>query len=142
MEAWVIWVIVGVALGVGEISTLSFYLGPFAVGAFAAAITSAAGAGAVVPWILFILVSVAVLLAVRPVARAHRRTPAKLRTGAAALVGRDALVLEDLAGPEAIGRVKLGGEVWTAQAIDGEPIAAGRPVQVVEIKGAIALVTE
>jgi membrane protein implicated in regulation of membrane protease activity len=142
MDAWVLWVIAGVILAVGEISTLSFFLGPFAVGAFAAAIAAAAGAGAILPWILFLVVSVLVLLAVRPVARAHRQTPARLRTGTAALVGAEGLVLEPITGPENVGRVKINGEVWTAQSITGEPVEAGRHVYVVEIKGATALVTE
>ena len=142
MEPWVIWVIAGVLLVAGEITTLSFYLGPFAVGAFAAAAASALGAGPLLPWVLFIVVSLVVLAAVRPVARAHLRTPGRLRTGTAALVGSEAVVVEPLEGPEGLGRVKLAGELWTARALDGEPIPAGRPVQVVEIRGATALVTE
>jgi membrane protein implicated in regulation of membrane protease activity len=39
------------------------------------------------------------------------------------------------------GQVKLAGEVWTARAYDeGQVIEAGQPVDVVEIKGATALV--
>src|SRR5215217_3054494 len=142
MDAWVLWIVAGVLLAVGEMLTLSFFLGPFAVGAFAAAVAAGAAAGAVLPWVLFIVVSLVVLLAVRPVARRHRRTPPRLRTGTAALVGREGYVVEAIDGPEHVGRVKIAGEIWTARSLADEPIAEGRQVQVVEIKGATALVTE
>jgi membrane protein implicated in regulation of membrane protease activity len=142
MDPWVLWVIAGVILAIGEISTLSLFLGPFALGAFAAAVASAAGAGAVLPWVLLLILSILVLLAVRPIARAHRQTPAQLRTGTAALVGQEGFVVESIEGPENVGRVKIAGEVWTARTLDGDPIEAGRHVHVVEIKGATALVME
>jgi membrane protein implicated in regulation of membrane protease activity len=143
MDEWVIWVILAVVFGAGEIVTTSFFLAPFGVGAAAAAIVSALGAGIVASAAVFILVSVLLLLFVRPIARAHLRTPAQLRTGAAALVGRRAMVLERISNDEAVGCVRIDGEVWTARAYDDdEIIEAGRPVTVVEIKGATALVAE
>lgn len=143
MDAWVIWIIAACALGAGEIATTSFFLAPFGVGALAAAIVAATGGGAAVAWAVFILVSVLLLLFVRPIARAHLKMPAQLRTGTAALVGRRAMVVERIANDEAVGSVRIDGEVWTARAYDDdEVIEAGRPVTVVEIRGATALVAE
>jgi membrane protein implicated in regulation of membrane protease activity len=69
--------------------------------------------------------------------------PALSRTGTAALVGRHAMVVERIANDEGVGCVKLDGEVWTARAYDeDEVIERGRRVQVVEIRGATALVSE
>ena len=77
----------------------------------------------------------------RPLAQRHRRLPPAIRTGAAALVGRDAVVLERIANHEGVGCVRIGGEVWTARSYDeDEVIDAGERVQVVEIRGATALV--
>ena len=75
-------------------------------------------------------------------ARRHRRLPPSIRTGAAALVGKHALVLERIANEEGVGCVKIdGGEVWTARSYDeDEVIDAGDRVEVVEIRGATALV--
>jgi membrane protein implicated in regulation of membrane protease activity len=57
----------------------------------------------------------------------------------AALVGKQALVLEQVDGRG--GRVKIGGEVWSARSYDGESVLeAGRTVAVLEIEGATALV--
>lgn len=143
MDEWVIWVILAVVFGAGEIVTTSFFLAPFAGGAVAAAIAAGVGAGFGASAAVFILVSVLLLLFVRPIARAHLKMPAQLRTGSAALVGRRAMVLERISNDEAVGCVRIDGEVWTARAYDDdEIIEAGRPVTVVEIRGATALVSE
>jgi membrane protein implicated in regulation of membrane protease activity len=141
MEDWVIWLIAAVVFGVGEITTTSFFLAPFAGGALVAAVLAAVGAGAIITWAVFLLTSVALLLALRPVAARMRRTPARLRTGTAALVGRSATVLERV-GAEG-GCVRLEGETWSARPYDEDEVyEAGARVHVVEIRGATALVMD
>ena len=93
MDAWVIWVIAACVFAAGEIASTSFFLGPFAIGAVVAAVLAALGVGWVVSAIVFLIVSVLVLLTLRPVAKRHLRSGPTLRTGAAALVGRTAIVL-------------------------------------------------
>ncbi|MGH2864700.1 MAG: NfeD family protein [Solirubrobacteraceae bacterium] len=142
MDAWIAWVIVGCILGIGEMHTGSFYLLPFAIGAALAAVASLLGVGALLAVLVFVLASALVFGALRPVARRHRRLPPSIRTGAAALIGRRAMVLERIANEEGVGCVKIdGGEVWTARSYDeDEVIDAGERVEVVEIRGATALV--
>jgi membrane protein implicated in regulation of membrane protease activity len=143
MDPWLIWLIAAVIFAVGEIATLGFFLAPFAGGAAVAAVISAVGAGEFASWAAFIVVSIALLAALRPLARSHRRMPAQLRTGTAALIGRSAMVTERIANNEDTGCVKLEGESWTARAYDAdEVIEPGKRVQVIEIRGATALVTE
>ena len=143
MDPWVLWLIAAVVLGLGEIATMGFFLAPFAVGALVAALTSAAGAGTAINLIVFLVISVVALGALRPLARSHRRQPALSRTGTAALVGKHAMVLERIANDEGVGCVRLDGEVWTARAYDEDDvIEQGRRVHVVEIRGATALVSE
>jgi membrane protein implicated in regulation of membrane protease activity len=139
---WILWVVAACVLGVGEMHTGGLYLLPFATGAALAAVVSLVGVGAPLTVIVFVLASVIVLGALRPVAKRHRRLPPAIRTGAAALVGRRAMVLERIANDEGVGCVKIdGGEVWTARSYDeDEVIDAGERVEVVEIKGATALV--
>jgi membrane protein implicated in regulation of membrane protease activity len=140
MAAWLIWAIVAALLAVGEIATPGlFFLGPVAVAAVAAAIVAFAGVGVALQLVVFIAGSLASLGFLRPLARRHLRTPAELRTGAAALVGARAVVLErvDAHG----GRVKIGGEVWTARAyMEDQVLEPGERVEVVKIEGATALV--
>jgi membrane protein implicated in regulation of membrane protease activity len=143
MDDWVLWLILAVVFAVGEIATLGFFLAPFAGGAAVAAVISAAGAGLVPSLVVFLLVAGVLLAGLRPLARSHKRMPPQIRTGTAALVGRDATVVERIANQEGMGCVKIDGEVWTARAyLDEEIYEAGTRVQVVEIRGATALVTE
>jgi membrane protein implicated in regulation of membrane protease activity len=141
MEEWVIWMIAAGVLAVGEIFSLSFFLGPIAVAAAVASIAALIGAGLAIQIVVFILASVASIGLLRPIARRHLRTPAQLRTGTAALVGERAVVLErvDRDG----GQIKLAGEVWTARAFDeDEVLEPGARVQVMQIQGATALVSD
>jgi membrane protein implicated in regulation of membrane protease activity len=142
MDIWVIWLVAACVLGVGEMHQGGFYLAPFALGAALAAIVSLLGVGALLSGVVFIAASGMVFGTLRPVARRHRRLPPSIRTGAAALVGRPAIVLERIANDEGVGCVRIdGGEVWTARSYDeDEVIDAGERVEVVEIKGATALV--
>ena len=141
MDTWVIWIVLAVILGVGEIATVSFFLGPFALGAVVAAVVALAGGGWTGSSIAFLLISVLVLLFVRPVARRHLRQGPLLRTGTAALLGRTAIVLERIANDEGSGAARIDGEVWTARAFDEDRIIeAGEKVSVIEIRGATALV--
>jgi membrane protein implicated in regulation of membrane protease activity len=143
MEDWLLWLILAAVFGVGEIATLGFFLAPFAGGAAVAAVVSAAG----VPFVGALaggrVSSVILLAALRPLARSHLRTPPQIRTGTAALVGKSATVLERIANSEGVGCVRIDGEVWTARAyMEDETYEAGANVQVVEIRGATALVTD
>jgi len=118
-----------------------FYLAPFALGAGVAAVVSLLGVGGLLSAIVFVVASAIVFATLRPVARRHRRLPPSIRTGAAALVGRPAIVLERIANDEGVGCVRIGGEVWTARSYDeDEVIDVGERVEVVEIRGATALV--
>ncbi|HWM09866.1 MAG TPA: NfeD family protein [Solirubrobacteraceae bacterium] len=143
MDAWVIWLIVAVVFGVGEIATLGFFLAPFAGGALVAALVSGAGGGDVLSWVAFLVVSITLLAALRPVALKHMKQAPRLRTGTAALVGRTGMVVERISNDDGVGCIKIDGEVWTARAFDEDQvIEAGKRVQVLEIKGATALVAE
>jgi membrane protein implicated in regulation of membrane protease activity len=139
---WILWLLAAFLLGLGELHSGGFYLLPFAIGAALAAVVSVLGVGALLSGLVFVATSWIVVLTLRPVALRHRRLPPPIRTGAAALVGRRAMVLERIANDEHVGCVRIeGGEVWTARSFDDdEVIEAGDRVEVVEIRGATAFV--
>jgi membrane protein implicated in regulation of membrane protease activity len=139
---WIVWVVAACILGLGEMHTGGLYLLPFAVGAGLAAIVSVLGLGLPIVVLVFALASALAFGGLRPVARRHRRLPPAIRTGAAALIGHRAMVLERIANNEGVGCVKIdNGEVWTARSYDeDEVIDVGERVEVVEIRGATALV--
>jgi membrane protein implicated in regulation of membrane protease activity len=141
VDAWILWLAVACILGVGEMHQGGFYLAPFAAGAALATVVSLLGVGALLATIVFLVSSGIVFATLRPVARRHRSLPPSIRTGAAALIGSKAIVLERIANDEGVGCVKIDGEVWTARSFDEDQIfEPGERVEVVEIRGATALV--
>src|SRR5437773_9112804 len=105
MTAWVAWAIVAVLLAVGEIFTPGlFFLGPVALAAVAAAVAAAAGSPVWLQIVVFGVGSLASVGLLRPIARRHLNMPHAIRTGAAALEGAKAVVLQPVDGRG--GRVK------------------------------------
>lgn len=141
MEQWIVWLVLAVALAVGEVLTMGFFLAPFAAGALVAALIAALGGGFVVSGLTFLAVSTLAFAALRPVARRHMKLPAQLRTGTAALVGKTGTVVETVTADA--GCVRIDGEVWTARPYDDDQtFEAGQRVHVLQIRGATALVSE
>jgi membrane protein implicated in regulation of membrane protease activity len=142
MPDWVIWVILAAVLAAGEVAaSFTFILGPVAIAALLPALVAALGGPIEAQLVAFILASVASIALVRPIARRHLRTPARIRTGTAALIGERALVLERVDADS--GQVKIGGEIWTARPYDEDDVyEAGARVEVIKIQGATALVQE
>ena len=139
MGAWVLWLIAAVVLGLIEVTTLTLVVGFFAGGALVAALADGLGAPIALQVLAFIVTSVALLGVVRPVIRNHLKQPPSIRTGVAALVGRNAVVVERIDAHH--GQVKLAGEIWTARPYDPSlTIEPGSSVDVMEIQGATALV--
>jgi membrane protein implicated in regulation of membrane protease activity len=140
VNAWVWWLGAAGLLLVGEMLTTTLLLGMVALGAVAAAVVSLLGGSFLWQVVAFAVVSLALLLVARPVARRHLRTPIELRSGVAALVGADAEVLAEVDGRD--GRIKISGETWSARSADGTSVfVPGQTVKVVEISGATALVS-
>ena len=136
---FVVWVVAAVLLAIGELLTPGlFFLGPVALAAVVAALASLV-VGPIASVVVFIIAALLSLLVLRPIARSHIRMPALVRTGTDALVGRKAVVTRrvDATG----GRVRIGGEEWSARAyLDDGVYAEGATVDVVRIEGATALV--
>ena len=131
-----------VALAIVEIFTLTFVLLMLAGGAVAAALAAALGASVPVQATVFVVVSAATLLAVRPIIQRHRRPAIETGEtpfGVEAITGSTGLVLEQVDVDH--GMIKIDGELWTARPYDAtQVIAEGERVRVIEVKGATALV--
>jgi membrane protein implicated in regulation of membrane protease activity len=139
VSAWIIWLIVAVVLGTAEILTTTLAFGLVGLAALLAAGAGFFGGDAALQFGVFVLASGLGLGVARPFALRHLRHPPLLRSGTAALIGRPAVVLEEV-GPHG-GRVRIGGEVWSARSYDEtQVIPAGQTVDVMHIEGATALV--
>lgn len=138
---WVIWVVGAAVLAGVEVLTLDLTFLMLAAGALAGGVVAAVGIPVGISAVVAVVVAVAMLGAVRPVALRHLKQGPSVRTGIAALVGRKAIVTERV-DPHG-GRVKIGGEVWSARSFDEHAvIEPGRTVDVISIEGATAFVYE
>jgi membrane protein implicated in regulation of membrane protease activity len=140
MHAALLWLIFALVLAGAEALTGHMFLVMLGGGALAAALTSwLTDAPVWVDGAVFLVVSVLLLVLVRPPLR-RRLTPAGgPRLGIEALEGKTALVLERVARDN--GQVKLDGQVWTARPLDEHDVyEPGEPVTVLQIDGATAVV--
>jgi len=139
MVAWIVWLIVAAVLGVAELVTTTLVFGLIAVAALFAAVVGALELPVPLQLVAFAVAAGAGLGVVRPIAMRHIKQPPLLRSGTAALVGRNAVVVEEVTGDG--GRVRIGGEEWSSRAYDETlVIPVGARVHVMEIEGATALV--
>ena len=136
---WVAWLLAAAALTVAEFFTLTLAFGLLAAAAVVAAIVAGLGGPLVTQVLAFAITAAVGLLLVRPIARRQMIHPPLVREGSYALVGKRAVVIEDVTGTQ--GLIKISGEVWSARALDeSQVIPAGTPVDVMEIDGATAIV--
>ena len=126
----------------GELLTPGlFFLGPVALAAALAMVVAMLGGALWLQLVLFAGASLASLTVLRPIARSHLTMPRAIRTGAAALEGAHAIVLQRVDGQG--GLVKIGGEEWSARAyMPDTAYEPGTQVEVMKIEGATALVYE
>ncbi|MET0999451.1 MAG: NfeD family protein [Marmoricola sp.] len=137
---WESWLGLAVVLGALELVSLDLFLAMLAGGAVVGAVTALLGGPIALQVVLALITAVGLLGVIRPnvVRRLHKGPD--LKTGADALIGKRATVLRELAHGTP-GRVKIGGEEWTAEPYDEDDrIEAGETVDVVQIKGATAYV--
>ena len=137
MSMW-IWLVAAGVLLLIELLTADLLFASLALAALSAMIASGLGAPLLFQGVVFAVVAVVSLALLRPIALRHlRKPPPDAATNTDALLGRDALVLEQVT--RDAGQVKLAGEVWTARS-RGDQFFAGERVRVAEIDGAIAIV--
>lgn len=130
-----IWAVMALLFLAGEIFTPGFVLACFGIGAGAASITSFAGYG--LGWQLAVFGAVSALAVVLSRPFAERVSNPNVNTvGIDRVIGRPGLVLEAIEPDLARGLVRVERETWSADSVDGAPIAKGADVVVVAVEGA------
>lgn len=135
------WLILFVIFAALELVSLGLTCIWFAVGALAACVTSLITDNWIIQAIVFIIVTVVVLIFLRPIAVKYINNKAE-KTNVDSLIGKKAKVLEDIENVNAKGKVSIDGMDWTARSADGNIIKKDALVEVVEIKGVKAIVKE
>ena len=139
MTTWWLWILAALVCGIIEVMSVSFVFLMFAIGALAAGIAAACGANLMVQLIVFIVVSVALLVVLRPFLKGRiERSAGDVRTNTGALLGKTGYVTEVVG--ERHGRIQFSGGEWSART-QGPELPVGAEVRVDHIDGATAVVS-
>jgi membrane protein implicated in regulation of membrane protease activity len=139
-HAWGAWLGLMLLLAIGEMVSLDLVLGMLAVGAGVGLLAAVVGLPGVAQVLLACAASVACLALIRPGLLKQLHSGPELRLGHGRLVGQQGIVTEAIT-TALPGRVKVAGEVWSAEAYDETlEIPAGARVDILQIKGATAYV--
>ena len=136
----ILWLVLLILFVFAEASTVSLVSLWFATGALAAIVVSLLDGALWLQTAVFLLVSVGLLLSLRPLLRKYF-TPKLTRTNLDSVIGSEGLVTEDINNLSASGRIKLGAMEWSARSTSGDPIPAGTKIKVDKIEGVRAFVT-
>lgn len=140
MPVALIWLICALVLAGAEALTGDMFMLMLGGGALAAA-----GSSALADWpvwvdgVVFLVVSVLLLVGVRPALRRRLLADTAPPTGVQALEGTKVPVLEQVTRDQ--GQVRLDGQVWTARPLNDDDVyEPGETVSVLRIDGATAVV--
>ena len=135
--AWILWIVLGVALIVAEIFTFGFVLFCFGIGAFAAALIGGLSFGFGLQFFVFAAVSIVLTVMSRTIFSKYftRHDEDAPRMGMDALPGQIGMVTIASNGALQEGAVKVYGSTWTAFPIDEIPLIEGEKVKVVRVQG-------
>jgi len=137
-NSWLVWLGVAFALGAIEAATTDLVFIMLAGGALGGAAAAALGVGFPLQVVLAVVTAGMLLGVVRPLAKKRYLTPTKSLMGTASYAGREGTVVEEIT--ESSGRVRIGGETWTARGVDQHVALPGERVVVLRIDGATAIV--
>lgn len=136
----VFWFALLVVFLLAEAATVTMVSLWFGAGALAAMAVCLLGGGIWFQAVIFFVVSAAMLILLRPIARKHF-TPKLTATNVDAVLGSRGLVTIAVDNVRAEGQVKLGAMVWTARSTSGDPIPEGTLIRVDKVEGVKVFVT-
>lgn len=135
----VIWLVLVIVFAIVEAATVGLVAIWFAFGALLAMLAAVAGLNIWTQVVLFLIGSVVALWLLRGYANKHFNRE-KVKTNADRIVSMSGIVTEAIDNEAGHGQVRVGGQIWTARAQNGAPIAAGTKIVVRAIVGVRAIV--
>lgn len=139
MPMYAIWGALIILFGIFEAATAQLVSIWFVFGAIASLVASLLNATVIVQIIVFVVVSVLALIATRPIVKKHLNTKT-VRTNADRILGREAIVIEQIDNISSVGQVKVDGNVWSAKSVDNTTIPIDSIVTIEKIEGVKLLV--
>jgi len=133
------WIILGVLLMVLEIFTPTFFVFWFGLGSLAAAIVAYFYENTIFELLTFIVVSGILVLSTRKLAK--KITGEEVRSiNVDEIIGKEAIVIEQIDNKLAKGVVKVSGDMWRAVSVDDVVIQSGEKVIIEKVEGAHVVV--
>lgn len=129
----VTWLIILIAFIVLEVATTALVSVWFIGGALVALILSALGAKLWLQLVAFFVVSGILLAILRPLAKKYFRPKEKFGTDR--LIGKDAIVTEQIDNINGKGAIRIEGKEWSARSEDGAVIRENEIVEIMSLEG-------
>lgn len=137
---WKFWLIVsGICLAI-EAVTVGFLVFWFAVGALLALITSFITDSIIIQSAVFLISSTLLMFLTRPFINKYSSEKDSKKTNAFSIIGKEAIVIEDIDSINGKGQIKIGGEIWSAKTDNNEIIPKDNKVEILSIDGVKVLV--
>lgn len=137
---WQIWLILSGVCLIIEIMTVGFLIFWFAIGALLSMVVSFFTDNIVLQTSVFVLSSTILIFATKPFVKKFANNKNAIQTNVYSTVGKTGIVTKDIDSIQALGQIKVGGEVWSAIGLDDINIPQGTEVEIKEIKGVKAIV--
>ena len=140
MEMWAIWLIISGLFFIGEIITVGFLLFWFGFGALIAMVVSFFTSNIIIQTVVFLITSVILLLITKPFVKKFVNKEPSIVTNAYNIVGKKAIVIEDIDNIQNKGLIRVGSEVWSAKCETDEKVPKDTEVTITDIKGVKAII--
>ncbi len=136
---WQIWLIAAGIFFIAEIFTVGFLIFWLGVAALLTMIVSFFTSNIIIQTSFFVISSGLLILLTKPFVNkvANNET---IPTNVFSMIGKRAIVIQDIKCIEGTGQIKVNGEIWSAEGINECDIPKDSEVEIVEIKGVKAIV--
>lgn len=137
---WYIWLIMAGIFLIAEIITVGFLIFWLSIGSLFAMITSLFTDNLVIQTAVFVISSTILIFVTKPFVKKFATNKNPIKTNVYSIIGKNGIVTQDINPIEAVGQIKISGEVWSAISQDNQTIPKDTKVRVLEIKGVKAIV--
>lgn len=139
---WQFWLIASGIFFIAEIITTGFLVFWLGIAGLITMCVSFFTDNLMVQASIFVILSAVLILATKPFVKKFVNKKGNTeKTNAFSIIGKTAIVIKDIDSINGVGQIKVDGEVWSAEGVDGSNIEKGTKVEVKEIDGVRAIVT-
>ena len=137
---WKFWLVIsGISFAI-EVVTVGFLVFWFGIGALLALAVSFLTDNILIQSVVFVISSTLLMFLTRPFVKKFAKSKDDVSTNAYSIIGKEALVIENIDTINGKGQIKVGGEIWSAKSKNNQIIEKGHKVEIVSIDGVKVLV--